>query len=119
MPEPSKVSISRRANPCASASRPLCTLSAPQQPCPAGISTSQPSAARIRTVAELTSGKNALCTHPVSIPTTARRVPRARTSRGGFGTLVSRGASDSRVARVGPSRSSRPVRATRRCSPEA
>jgi hypothetical protein len=77
-PARSKVSMSRRAKPCASASRPLCTLSAPQQPCAGGTTTSQPSAASTRIVAAFTSGKNARCTQPVSTPTTARRVPRRR-----------------------------------------
>ena len=43
------------------------------------MSTSQPSAARTRAVAAFTCGKNTDCTHPVSMPTTARRDPRAAT----------------------------------------
>ena len=54
--------------------RPLCTHSAPQQPCPRGITTSQPSAASTRAVAALTSGKNAPWTQPVSMPDHGRRV---------------------------------------------
>jgi hypothetical protein len=44
--------------------------------------TSQPSAASTRAVAALTRGKNTDCTHPVSMPTTARLVPSAGTRLG-------------------------------------
>ena len=100
---------------CASASRPLWTLSAPQQPCRRGITTSQPSAASTRAVAALTSGKNAPCTQPVSMPTTARRAPaggdplRQPARPGPAG-----GASASIAASVGASRSSSPLRRTSR-----
>src|SRR6266508_1974180 len=48
-PAASKVAMASLANACASASRPACRLSAPQQPWPAGATTSQPSApARVR-----------------------------------------------------------------------
>jgi hypothetical protein len=52
----SKVSISARAYRCASASRPECMLSAPQQRCRDGATTSQPSAPSTRAVAALTCG---------------------------------------------------------------
>ena len=74
-PAASKVAIVRRANRTASLARPVCSDSAPQQPCPAGMTTSQPSAASTRAVASFTPGKNTDCTHPVSMPTTARRGP--------------------------------------------
>ena len=66
------------ANAWASASRPAWRLRAPQQPWPAGATTSQPSAARTRAVAALTSGKKTRWTQPVSIPTRRRRVPVGR-----------------------------------------
>jgi hypothetical protein len=69
------VAIVRRANRTASLARPVCSDSAPQQLCRAGMTTSQPSAASTRAVASLTPGKNTCCTQPVSMPTTARRGP--------------------------------------------
>ena len=98
MPELAYASTSRRANRPASSSRPLWTDSAPQHPCPRGITTSQPSAASTRAVAAFTSGKKASCTQPVSSPTTARRRPTAGTRSGNRSRLVSGGARDSAVA---------------------
>src|SRR5215218_10399807 len=80
-PAASKVSMAALANAWASASRPACRLRAPQQPWPAGATTSQPSAARTRAVAALTSGKNTRWTQPVSIPTRRR-------GRGDLGHLL-------------------------------
>ena len=77
----SKASTRRCANAFPSSSLPACTESAPQQPC-GGATTSNPSAARTRAVAAFTSGKTALCTHPVRRPTLARRVPTAGVSVG-------------------------------------
>ena len=57
-------SINARANRIDSWSRPACIESAPQQPCPRGTITSQPSLERTRRVASFTSGKKARCTHP-------------------------------------------------------
>ena len=76
-PAASKVSMAALANAWASASRPACRLRAPQQPWVDGATTSQPSAARTRAVAALTSGKNTRWTQPVSIPTRRRRGPAA------------------------------------------
>ncbi len=81
-PARSNVSIVCRAKATASASRPECSDSAPQQPWPRGMITSQPSVARTRAVAAFTCGKNTDWTHPVSMPTTARRGPRAATRSG-------------------------------------
>ena len=78
----SNVSISRLANATASARRPSCSDSAPQQPWLAGMTTSQPSLASTRAVALFTCGKKTCCTQPVSIPTTARRSPLAATNSG-------------------------------------
>ena len=80
-PASSNAVMVRRANPAASVARPLCSDRAPQQPCLRGMTTSHPSAARIRTVASFTPGKNTCCTQPVSRPTTARRGPCAGTRR--------------------------------------
>src|SRR6185437_1241443 len=71
-PAASNVVMVRCANRMASSARPECKESAPQQPCPRGMITSQPSAASTRAVAALTCGKNTDCTQPVSMPTTAR-----------------------------------------------
>src|SRR5262249_40290289 len=60
-PARSNVAMVRRANPAASEARPECSDSAPQQPCPAGMMTSQPSAASTRAVAALTAGKKTCC----------------------------------------------------------
>ena len=116
----SKVAIVRRAKAAASASRPECSDSAPQQPCPRGMITSQPSAASTRAVAAFTCGKNTDCTHPVSMPTTARRAPIAGT-RSGSGrddaAETPGGASRSAAPSTGETRSGRLDRASRRSSP--
>ncbi len=108
-----------RANCAASATRPECSDSAPQQPCDRGMITSQPSAASTRAVAALTAGKNTDCTHPVSIPTTARRVPSAATRSGSRPGGVGRdaGASRSACSAAGETRPTRPVLASRRSTP--
>ena len=64
----------------------------------------------MRAVAALTSGKNALCTQPVIMPTVARRVPRAGTRVPSLGARLIGGASDSIVRRCGGSLSSSPIR---------
>ena len=121
-PACSNRAIVRRAKAAASASRPECSDSAPQQPCPRGMITSQPSAASTRAVAAFTCGKNTDCTHPVSMPTTARRVPSAGT-RSGSGraprTDVAEpgGASRSAAPSTGETRPGRLDRASRRSSP--
>ena len=119
-PAASNVSIVRCANLTASAARPECSDSAPQQPCERGMITSQPSAASTRAVAALTRGKNTDCTHPVSMPTTARRAPRAATRSGnrpgGIGRAAG-GASRSACSAAGETRPTRPVRAISRSAP--
>ena len=119
-PACSNMAIVRRANALASASRPECSDSAPQQPWPRGMITSQPSAASTRAVAALTRGKNTDCTHPVSMPTTARRVPSAGT-RPGSGRASAAdtpgGASRSAAPSTGETRPGRLLRASRRSSP--
>src|SRR5215469_12760053 len=72
-PARSNSAIARSANLAASAARPECSDSAPQQPWPGGTITSQPSVASTRAVAALTPAKKTCCTQPVSMPTTARR----------------------------------------------
>src|SRR5215210_2233928 len=62
----SKVSMVWRAKSRDSSSRPAWVESAPQQPC-LGATTSQPSAARTRTVAALTGEKKTRCTQPVRV----------------------------------------------------
>ena len=81
-PACSNVAMVARANAAASARRPPCSDKAPQHPCPGGQMTSQPSAARTRAVAAFTCGKKTCCTHPVSMPTTARRGPWAAVRAG-------------------------------------
>ncbi len=76
-PARSNSAMVRPANLAASAGRPACSDSAPQQPWPGGTITSQPSAASTRAVAALTPGKKTCWTQPVSMPTTARRWPLA------------------------------------------
>ena len=83
--------------------RPECSDSAPQQPWPAGMITSQPSAASTRAVAALTSGKKTCCTQPVSMPTTARRWPRPAPGR---------------AARAPPGEPAVPARRARRRQPQ-
>ena len=78
----SNASMKRRASASASVSRPECIISAPQQPCAWGITTSQPSAASTRAVAALTSLKKTRCTQPSSRATRRRRAPRAGTTAG-------------------------------------
>jgi hypothetical protein len=68
-------------------------------------------------VAALTSGNNASCTQPVSIPTTARRRPEAGTRSGSGRRRVTVGVSDSITRSVGGNRSSSPVRRSSRSSP--
>jgi len=93
-------------------------LGAPQQPCPRGMITSQPSAASTRAVEAFTCGKNTDCTHPVSMPTTARRVPSAGTRSGSGRTEApALGASRSAAPSTGETRSGRLDRASRRSSP--
>ena len=112
--------IVRWAKAAASASRPECSESAPQQPCPRGMITSQPSAASTRAVAAFTCGKNTDCTQPVSMPTTARRVPSAGT-RSGSGRAAAAetpgGASRKAAPRMGETRSGRLDRASLRSRP--
>ena len=81
-PARSKMAMVRRAKRRASESRPACSASAPQQPCSRGAMTSQPSAARTRTLAALTFGKTIRCTQPVSRPTESRRLPSAAVRSG-------------------------------------
>ena len=119
-PACSNISIACRAKPAASPVRPECNDSAPQHACPRGMTTSQPSAARTRAVAMLTCGKNTDCTHPVSMPTTARRVPRAGTRSGSrpAGTgAPGFGARFIAAPRTGETRPGSPLRATSRSSP--
>ncbi len=113
----SNAAIVCRANPAASAARPLCSDSAPQQPCLRGTTTSQPSAASTRTVASFTPGKNTCCTQPVSRPTTARRGPCAgirrasapRCPRGGEGATRSDATSSGAYRAASWLRSIRPI----------
>ena len=116
-PARSNVSIVCRAKAFASASRPECSDSAPQQPWPRGMITSHPSVARTRAVAAFTCGKNTDWTHPVSMPTTARRGPRAATRSGSRTPADVGGASFTAAPRVGESRPGRLLRASRRSSP--
>ena len=116
-PAASNVSMVRCANLAASAARPECSDSAPQHPWERGMITSQPSAASTRAVASFTRGKNTDCTHPVSIPTTARRGPRAATRSGSRPPDVPRaagGASRSACSAAGEIRPTRPVLASSR-----
>ncbi len=120
-PACSNVAIVRWAKAAASASRPECSDSAPQQPWSRGMITSHPSAASTRAVAAFTCGKNTDCTHPVSMPTTARREPSAGTRRGSLlaaaGGMRPPGASRSAAPRAGETRPGRLLRARRRSSP--
>jgi hypothetical protein len=82
--------------------------------------TSQPSAASTRAVAALTRGKNTDCTHPVSMPTTARRVPSAGTRLGSGRASAADtpgGASRSAAPSTGDTRDGRSDRASLRSSP--
>ena len=83
--------------------------------------TSQPSAASTRAVAAFTRGKNTDCTHPVSMPTTARRVPSAGTRDGSLLAAAAGigpgGASRSAAPSSGDRRAGSLLRATRRSSP--
>src|SRR3712207_6318765 len=74
-----------------SSSRPACVLRAPQQPWFLGATTSQPSAARTRTVAELTCEKKTCCTHPVRTPTLLRFSPLGEVCSGIFSSFPSAG----------------------------
>ena len=116
-PARSNSSIVRLANSAASVLRPECSDSAPQQPWPRGITTSQPSAASTLAVAAFTWGKNTDCTQPVSIPTTARLGPSALTRSGSL-PLVRADGGASRIAAssVGEIRSGSPVRSRPRSS---
>jgi hypothetical protein len=116
-PARSNVSMVCRAKAIASASRPACSDSAPQQPWPRGMITSHPSVARTRAVAAFTCGKNTDWTHPVSMPTTARRGPRAATRSGSRTPADGGGASFMAAPSVGESRAGRPLRASFRSSP--
>ena len=116
----SNVSMACRAKPAASPARPECSDSAPQHPCPRGMTTSQPSAARTRAVAMLTCGKKTDCTQPVSMPTTARRGPCAATRSGSrpAGTAATGfGARFIAAPRTGETRAGSPLRATSRSRP--
>ena len=68
---------SRRAKARASSSRPAWRDSAPQHPCSAGATTSQPSAASTLMVARCTRGNTRRCTQPVRRPTFIRAGPTA------------------------------------------
>ena len=116
-PARSNVSIVRRAKAAASASRPECSDSAPQQPWLRGMITSQPSIASTRAVAAFTCGKNTDWTHPVSMPTTARRGPRAATCSGSRAVAFAGGASRSAAPSAGDRRPGRLLAATRLSSP--
>jgi len=110
-PAASNVAIVRLASRSASGRRPECSDSAPQHPCPFGMTMSHPSAARTRAVAVLTWGKKTPCTQPVSIPTTARRGPRAGTRPGSAGTRpCCGGASRSAASSSGENRPGRLLR---------
>ena len=106
------------ANAWASASRPAWRLRAPQQPWPDGATTSQPSAARTRAVAALTSGKKTRWTQPVSIPTRRRRGPVAGVTSGTGSSRPSAGVSRSMAESRSGSRSSSPARLARAPTPE-
>ncbi len=80
----SKVSMVLRAKFSDSSSRPAWVLRAPQQPWFLGATTSQPSAASTRTVAELTWEKKTCCTQPVRTPTRLRFSPTGSVSSGIF-----------------------------------
>ena len=108
----SKLAMSARANAFASSGRPLCSDSAPQQPCPCGTTTSQPSALSTRIVAALTRGKSARCTQPATSATRARRSPFANV-RYGSDANVSRSLTGGAIvascrSRAGSSLPSRP-----------
>jgi hypothetical protein len=108
-PARSNSAIVCSANLAASAARPECSDSAPQQPWPGGTITSQPSAASTRAVAALTPEKKTCWTQPVSMPTTARRWPRAGIRAGSLARRdADRGASRSDPASSGAYRAAGP-----------
>ena len=107
-PASSKTSMVDLAKRIASSSRPAWPESAPQQPCPAGTTTSNPSAASTRAVAAFTSEKKTACTQPVRSPTVPRRVPCARTCPARRSTGPQRGAIAS-IRRSGPGTSRAPI----------
>ena len=73
--------------------------------------------ARTRAVAAFTWGKNTDWTHPVSMPTTARRGPRAATCSGSRTAADGGGASFRAAPSAGDSRPGRLLRASFRSSP--
>ena len=89
-PAASNVSIVRRAISTARAWSPPWAFRAPQQPWPAGATTSQPFFASTRAVARLWAPKTTDCTQPVSSATRARRGPSAGVSVGSGDALGSR-----------------------------
>ena len=67
-----------RASALPSSSRPICSGSAPQQPAPSAITTSQPCRVSTRMVAALISPSSACCAQPASRSTRSRRAPCCR-----------------------------------------
>ena len=118
---PSNASIVRRAISRARAWSPPWALRAPQQPCPAGATTSQPFLASTRAVARLCAPKTTDCTQPVSIATRPRRAPAAGVSAGSGARPAagSGGSNDSHAGSVPGSARMRPLVRTSACSPLA